>query len=279
MRPLPLAAAMTSLPFSLARLGALPKLSVYVDETGDRGLAKNSSKFFAMTALAVPSEDDWTVRYAAGGLRHMIHSSRPDTNTPLHWVDHFKAKRPERRLRAAMALAQMPTAKVIHVIAPKDGIRAYPGLADGARFYNFTTRLLLERVAYAAKQWNGGPRLAVVRLGAVKGMDHNETVGYLDWVRQGRVENWGVPWEHIKWPPMWTGTDWDGVQLADIHAGLLNVALTGDKEDDTCAENLLLCKHQLYRSPGGVLLGCGVKVIGNSNFVTTRTWWRKWSVA
>lgn len=271
---------MTSPPLSPAHLGAMPKLSVYVDETGDRGLAQNSSKFFAMTALVIPSEDDWTVRYTAGGLRHMIHSSRPNTTTPLHWVDHFKAKHPERRLRAAIALAQMPSAKVIHVIAPKDSVRAYPGLADGARFYNYTTRLLLERVAYTAKQWPGNPRLAIVRLGAVKGMDHKETADYLDGVRQGRVENWGVPWQHIKWPPKWSGTDWDGVQLADIHAGLLSTALAGDKDDDACAENLLLCKHQLYRSPGGSLLGYGVKVIGgSSSFVTGRTWWRKWCVA
>jgi hypothetical protein len=270
---------MNRLPLTPAELGALPKLSVYIDETGDRGLAQNSSTFFAMTALMVPAEDDWNVRYTAGGLRHMIHASRPNTTAPLHWVDHFKRKHPERRLRAAMSLAQMPSAKVVHVIAPKDAIRSYPGLANGVRFYNYTTRLLLERVAHAAKRWEGGSRLAIVRLGAVKGMDHKDTAGYLDWVRQGRVETYNVPWQYIKWPPAWTGTDWDGIQLADIHAGLLNVALTGSKLDNTCAENLLLCKHQLYRSPGGTLLGYGVKVMGDASFVTTRCWWKKWSVA
>jgi hypothetical protein len=270
---------MTRERLSPAQFGALPKLSVYVDETGDRGLGSRSSPFFAMTALMVPAEDDWNVRYTAGGLRAVIHASRPNTTTPLHWVDHFKAKRPERRLHAARSLALMPSAKVIHVIVPKDSARESPGLADGVRFYNYTTRLLLERVAYAAQQWEGGPRLAIVRLGAVKGMDHTDTAGYLDWVRQGRVQTWGVPWEHIKWPPSWTGTDWDGIQLADIHAGLLNVALSGSKLDEECAENLLLCKHQLYRSPSGLLLGRGVKVLGNSSFVTSRCWWHKWSVA
>ncbi|WP_326779688.1 DUF3800 domain-containing protein [Streptomyces longwoodensis] len=270
---------MTGLLLTSAELGALPKLNVYVDETGDRGLGHNASPFFAMTALMVPAEDDWTVRYTAGGLRTLIHGNRPNVSTPLHWVDHFKKKHPERRLYAARSLAQMPSAKVAHVIVPKSSARSYGGLADGVRFYNYTARLLLERVAHAAKQWEGGPRLAIVRLGTVKGMDHSDTAGYLDWVRSGRVETWNVPWEHIKWPPAWLNTEWDGIQLADVHAGLLNAALTGAQTDTACADNLLLCKHQLHRAPTGRLLGYGVKVLGDCRFVTERSWWLKWSVA
>lgn len=256
------------------------RVSVYIDETGDRGFAIKSSPFFAMTALVVPTEDDWSVTATAAGLRAIIHTNRPDATTPLHWVDHFKRKHPERRARAAQMLAAMPSAKVIHVIAPKDSIRTYKGLANGVRFYNFTTRLLLERVALAADKWDGGPRLAVVRLGAVKGMDHSGTLSYLNFVRQGGCDTFNVPWHRLKWPPAWKATDWDGIQLADIHAGLLNAALSGDPSDDTCAENLLLCKHQLHRSRGGVLLGYGVKVIGaDSTFVTGRRWWDKWSVS
>jgi hypothetical protein len=258
-------------------LGCLPKLRVYVDETGDRGLADNCSPFFAMTALMVPEEDDWTVRYAASGLRGVI-----NTEKPLHWVDHFKAKHPDRRLKAATALAQMPSARVVHVIAPKGAVRIdYPGLRNTDRFYNYTARYLLERVAHAAHKWPGGPRLAIVRLGAVKGMDHKETASYLDRVRTGIFDKYEeVPWQHIKWPLTWHGTDYDGIQLADIHAGLLNVALTGATGDATCAENLLLCKHQLHRSPTGHLLGYGVKLMARDDtFVTDRCWWKKWNVA
>lgn len=258
--------------------GHLPRLHVYVDETGDRGFAKSSSTFFAMTALMVPAEDDWNVITTAGGLRALIHKSRPDTTTPLHWVQHFKRKHADRRNYAARQLAVMPSAKVVHVIVPKDAVRSYEGMWNGVRFYNYTARLLLERIAYAAKQWQGGPRLAVVRLGSIKGMDHTDTVNYLDFVRKGYTNNWNVPWGHIKWPPAWTGTDWDGVQLADLHAGLLNAALTGDPNDDDCAENLLLCKDQLYRSRAGKLLGYGVKVLGDDGFITGRCWWNKWSV-
>jgi hypothetical protein len=254
---------------------------VYVDETGDRGFSASSSPFFAMTALLVPEEDEFNVRVTAGGLRAYIHASRPDSTTPLHWVDHFRKKHPQRRLHAARTLAYMPSAKVIHVIVPKDSARYFLGMAtSGTRFYNYTCRILLERVARAAKGWEGGSRLAIVRLGAVRGMEHSETASYLTRVRQGEVcNNYDVPWQYIKWPPVWSGTDWDGIQLADIHAGLLNVALSGSMLDMDCAENLLLCKHQLHRSGAGALLGCGVKVIGDARFVTERCWWKKWSVA
>lgn len=269
---------MTGLLYAMQAIAQRPRLNVYVDETGDRGLSPQSSPFFAMTALMVPEEDDWNVRVTAGGLRALIHQSNPNMTKPLHWVDNFKAKHPERRSRAAQTLAQMPSARVVHVIAPKVSAQQFTGLRDPVRFYNYTTRLLLERVAYAAKGWPEGPRTAVVRLGTVKGLDHGDTKAYLSWVQQGRVETYGVPWDHIKWPPTWHGTDWDGIQLADIHAGLLNAALSGSYLDDACAENLLLCKHQLYRK-GQKVLGCGVKVMGDESFVTRRSWWPKWQVA
>lgn len=182
--------------------GALPKLNVYVDETGDRGIGPKSSPFFAMTALMVPAEDDWTVRHTAGGLRAVIHTSDPAAAKPLHWVEHFRPKHVERRFRAATVLAAMPSARVVHVVVPKTAARIAPGMRDGSRFYNYTTRLLLERVAYAASQWDGGPRQVIARLGTVRGMDHGETAAYLSRVHLSH-NPWAVPWHLIKWPPAW----------------------------------------------------------------------------
>jgi len=264
-------------------LGQLPKVHVYIDETGDRGFSERSiakAPFFAMSSLLVPEEEEWQVKVTAGGLRALIHSGRPqDVHKPLHWVDHFKAKHPERRERAARMLAQLPSAQVIHVIADKRTMSQDTGLRnDRAAFYNFTTRYTLERVALAARHWPGGPRLAIVHLAAVKHMDHAESADYLSRVRGGLTasEGWGVPWDYIKWPPTWHATNRDGVQLADIHAGLLHCALSGSPDSAECAQNLLICKHQLRRSPGGTVLGYGVKVIGSPQFVTSRVWYRDW---
>lgn len=255
-------------------LGQLPKLHVYIDETGDRGFSERSrsqSPFFAMTALVVPQEDEWTVNYTAAGLRALVHSGQPHQHLkPIHWVEHFKAKHPERRSRAAQVLASIPTARVIHVIAHKETLHQDTGLRqDKGIFYNYTTRLLLERVAYTAKEWPGGKRLAIARLGRVKHMDHEASASYLDRVRNGNAETLGVPWELIKWPPTRENTVRDGIQLADVHAGLLNSALSGDPGDASCAENLQKISHQLR----GVLLGYGIKVIGDKRFITERAWW------
>ncbi|WDO06203.1 DUF3800 domain-containing protein [Streptomyces murinus] len=266
----------------LVHYGQLPKLHVYIDETGDRGFSAASraqSPFFAMTALVVPQEDEWNVKITAGGLRAYVHGAQPQQLLkPIHWVEHFKPKRPERREHAARTLAMMPSAKVIHVIAHKDTVNSDDGMRqDKGVFYNYTTRLLLERVAYAAKEWPGGPRLAIVRLGLVKHMDHTAAEAALNDMRQDSSSSmWGVPWQHVSWPPTWEGTQRDGIQLADIHAGLLNAALSGDPADLRCAQNLLLCGHQLRRSSRGKLLGYGVKVIGSTEFVTNRCWWGDW---
>ncbi|GGN64142.1 hypothetical protein GCM10012285_65930 [Streptomyces kronopolitis] len=258
--------------------GQLPKLHVYVDETGDRGFSDRSqaqSPFFAMTALVVPQEDEWTVTYTAGGLRALVHRSQPQQPLkPIHWVEHFKPKHPERRSWAAQALASIPTARVIHVIAHKATLNQDNEMRrDKGVFYNFTTRLLLERVAHLAREWPGGKRLAIVRLGQVKHMDHQDCVSYLDQVRSGNGETYGVPWEHIKWPPTWENTMRNGIQLADVHAGLLNSALSGHPQDTACAANLQKISHQLRRSARGELLGYGIKVIGDKRFVTDRAWW------
>ncbi|MFE4174193.1 DUF3800 domain-containing protein [Streptomyces sp. NPDC056909] len=184
---------------SSAYYGQLPKLHVYIDETGDRGFSiasRAQSPFFAMSALIVPQEDEWIVKVTAGGLRALVHGAQPQRILkPIHWVEHFRPKRPERRNQAARTLALMSSAKVIHVIAHKDTVNSDDGMRqDKGVFYNYTTRLLLERVAYAAKDWPGGPRLAIVRLGRVKHMDHDAAEADLDSMRQdANSAMWGVP--------------------------------------------------------------------------------------
>lgn len=250
--------------------GQLPKLHVYVDETGDRGFGPKASSFFAMTALLVPDESEWWMRAVAGGLRSLINTAKP-----LHWCEHFTAKRLDRRSQASDLLARVPGVQLQHVIAHKRTIREDAGMRDDKdRFYNYVSKLLLERVALAAKCWPGGSRLAIVRLGSVKHMDHNETRIYLDRMRSAPTgTSVPIPWEHIKWPPKWIGMDLDGLQIADLHAGMLNAALTGASEDQECARHLLACSHQLRRSPRGKIMGYGIKVLGDNNYITGRCWW------
>ncbi len=162
---------------------------------------------------------------------------------------------------------------MIYVVAHKPTLRASAAMrADGEMFYHWMTWLLLERVAHETRGSTGGARVARVRLGAVKGMDHARSQAYLSGTRDR--DQGSVPWEHLYWPPKWHGTDeYDGIQLADIYLGMFRAALVGDAQDMLCAEMLLQHRHQIRRSTDGRLLGFGIKVYGQSAFLCDRVWW------
>ncbi|MFB8235107.1 DUF3800 domain-containing protein [Kitasatospora purpeofusca] len=249
-------------------------LSVYVDETGDRGFGPRASAFFAMTAFLVPRERERHMRAIAAGLRADVR-----TGKPLHWVEHFKKKHADRRRLAADLLSGLPDAQVVHVVVHKDSAYGDPRLehdneafSDVHRFYKYCCRLLLERVAVAAAGWSGGPREATLRLGHMRGMDHEDTLAYLE---RALVAASDTPWHLLRWPPRWTSTEaYDGVQLADLHAGFLNTALTGPPDDLGCASYLLSCEHQLVRhGRTGEVLGAGIDVVGDDSYLTKRHWW------
>lgn len=168
----------------------------------------------------------------------------------------------------------MPTARVVYVITHKDGLaRSAEVRRDKSVFYNHVTRLTLQRVAHAARSWPGGPRWARVFLGEVKHQNHSETLDHLDHVRTSGPS---VPWEHVKWPPMWSNTERNGIQLADLYAGFLHVALSGKPDDVDCASGLLALRHQLWRDHCGCTERCGVQVLGDERVLHTRPWWPQW---
>lgn len=253
------------------RLGRLPKVEVYVDELGDRGFTTRSSDVFAMVAVMVPAESAPHMRVVAAGLRAEI-----NTPKPLHWVEHFtpKPKHAPRRRLAADMVAVIPGARVIYVIADKATLIASEHLKhDKDVFYNYVTKLLLERVAFAARHWAGGPRLAVARLSSIKGTRDVDSIEYLERVR--RVGATKAPLEHIRWPPSWHGPErYVGLQIADLHMGMMGAALSGPVDDARCAENLLAHRAQIRRGPAGRVLGWGIKVYGDPTTLTQRIWWR-----
>lgn len=248
----------------------LKTVEVFCDETGDRGWTNDSSTWFGMCAVMIPQESVPQMRATIGGLRHEI-----GTTKPLHWVEHFKKpKHAGRRTMAANMLAAIPGVRVIYVVADKATMVASNELrADGDLFYHYTMRLLLERVAYELDGWKGGRRKGIVRLGAVKGMNHKESVEYLTTVRLQRVA-WHTPWDLMCWPPRWVGTNaFDGVQAADLYLGMFRRAVELGESRPWEATYLLQHKHQIRRNGAGRALGYGIKIFGDRTFITKRAWW------
>lgn len=248
----------------------LKTVEIFCDETGDRGWTERSSKWFGMCAVMVPQESVPQLRATVSGLRAEINTTRP-----LHWVDHFKKSKHEaRRAMASNMVAAIPGVQVIYVVAHKETMIASQELrSNGDLFYHYTMRLMLERVANQLSEWDGGRRKGIVRLGAVKGMDHEESVRYLANVRL--QERWGVPWELISWPPRWVATDaYEGVQAADLYLGMFRRAIELGGDDISEAQYLLQHWHQVRSSNRGRIMGYGVKVHGDPRFLTARGWWQ-----
>lgn len=223
-----------------------------------------------MTAVMVPAESAPHMRVVAAGLRSEI-----NTEKPLHWVDHFtpKPKHAFRRKLAADMVAAIPGAVVIYVVCEKRTLIASEHLrADQDLFYNYVTKLLLERVAYAARYWPGGSRLAIVALSSIRGTAATDSRNYLDAVRDYRKTD--APMRYIKWPPSWHGPDrFDGLQIADLYMGMMGTALSGSETDVACAAHLLAHRSQIRRGPNGQLLGWGIKMYGDAGALTRRAWW------
>lgn len=129
---------------------ALPRLRVYVDESGDRNFgATRGSDWFTMTAVMVPEEGDWDFRFVIGGLKYEFGLA---PTAMLHWKDHSRTRHKGRREYAATRLAAIPQVQLVHVLLHKPSIDANAHMRSSwAGAYNYATKLLLERVAQAAK--------------------------------------------------------------------------------------------------------------------------------
>ncbi|MFG6286367.1 DUF3800 domain-containing protein [Actinotignum schaalii] len=236
-----------------ARLYNLHEVEIYCDESGCRGFGPKATPWFGMCAVMVPHESVYQMRATVKGMQAVIGTSKP-----LHWTEHFSPKkRQERRETIAQMLANIPGITLIYVIADKNTLRASDALkTDGALFYHYVMKLLLERVVNQLDEWPGGTRRGVLSLGSVKGVDHRTSLAYLNKImRHDRHHN---PWNLLCQPPKWISTnEREGVQVADLYMGIFRRAIEhGDTEDGlACLKKIA---HQIRRSPRGLAKSYGV---------------------
>ncbi len=244
-----------------------PMIRAYVDETGDRGHGGVSSPFFAFAAVLVADEDE-------PGLRAAMSQLRRDLTVPagkaLHWKDHVKTY--SRRQYVARTLAQVPGVLVVYVVVEKAAIPVTSGMySDHVLFYNFAACMAMERILFAARDWRGGARDAIVRFGHVRGFDHTRTTSYFE--RKAKADQW-IPWQRLHGSVHFDDqATWDGLQAADQYAGMLNAALRPDQYGGYEESHLLRISHQLRRDDIGRSWGWGFKVLGNAVTFTSMPWW------
>ena len=67
--------------------------------------------------------------------------------------------------------------------------------------------------------------------------------------------------------------EWDGLQAADMYAGMLQSACRCDEFDNYEEHHLLAVRHQVHRNPQGSAWGWGFKVLGNNTTIQSLPWW------
>lgn len=181
----------------------------------------------------------------------------------------------DRRRHVARLLAALSGVQVIYVVIDKSCVPANAGMRDdNSLAFNFTAKLLFERIALSARDWPGGRRRAIVRVSHVKGHDHPEMLRY---IREQCPRQTGSGW--IPWSLATSAVTIDspaqifGLQAADLYAGIFWAAMTPDKYKVTDHGHLLEVAHQIRRVDGK-MLGYGIKVLGDRNqLITGQSWW------
>ena len=244
-----------------------PLLRAYVDETGDRGTTGKSSRYFAMAAIVISDDDEHQLRSI---VQHCRAKFGVPANSHLHWVEHVKKF--SRRQYVAEQLAALPLVSVNYVIFEKTAIPAQAAMAkDHVVFYNYTAGLMLERILLTARHWPGGPHDVVVRFGHVRGFDHQETLSYFR--RKQRTDS-GLAWGLLRSEPKFVDARaLDGLQAADMCAGMLNVALHPNELGGFEPHHLLAIRHQIRRSRTGESWGYGFKVMSQPGTMQGYPWW------
>ena len=119
---------------------------MYIDESGDRGMAPQSSRYFVVSAVIVADE-------AVGTTRHELATLRTSVGRSSGGVLHFRKLTHSQRLEAANRVAQMPILTCCNVILCKHELRMGPAqqaahITQPDPMYLYALRLLLERISW-----------------------------------------------------------------------------------------------------------------------------------
>lgn len=245
-------------------------LRAYIDETGDRGMKSTSSTYFAFSAMVCRESNSSAILAALDGL---LRALRRTEGATLHWAQNMKDH--ADRKYAAATLAQLPV-RLIYVVVPKRSIKPDSFLArssDG--YYNYAARLLLERIGMFTSSiqdpaFPGRPLQCKVTFSHVKGFNPETLRRYISNVRSNNSDRC---WRHLT-PVL----DVDGqsstrqLQWADIAAGALDSAIKADRHGNYEPAYWRSVSH-LVDAPGGIMLGRGLKVLGDESCITDLPWW------
>lgn len=231
----------------------------YIDESGDRGWSPRpanlpvgkqggSSRIFALTAVLVP-DGTQTAALATWDRVGLEIGRRPED--PIHWVN---VKAPGQRAHLVGTVVSLAGVQTISVVLCKYHLPNAQGLRNVDRLYNWTLRLLVERIS-----WFGQYRGDVVAMtfSQVQGMDPGKLHSYVDKLQE--VETY-IRWSALKLPArIDTPRNRRMLQVADTASGAVFAAFEKDPWGYSTREYVELLKPVIWRRPSRPLHADGLK--------------------
>jgi hypothetical protein len=234
--------------------------NAYVDESGDRGwtlrppdlppgVRGGSSRIFSLTAVLIPAGAEHEALRAWDVITPQVGRRPGDV---VHW-QNVKGHGARRHLAATVAA--LPNVRVISVVLCKHHLQHAAGLHDPGRLYNWTLRLLVERLSWFGHR--SGDTVAAT-FSQVKGLRPELLHDYIDKLR-GRDDTY-MEWASLMLPfGISTPTNRRMLQLADTASGAIFSAFEPDDLGYVTRDYLDIVRPALWRRPGRPLWRDGLK--------------------
>lgn len=205
---------------------------------------------FAATAVLVP--DGAQTPALAAWDRATLEIGRPP-GTPLHWVNVRSHSQRRHLVRTVAAQADVST---ISAVLCKHHLPNVAAIANAEYLYNWTLRLLLERISWFAK--DRGAEVALT-FSQIKGVAPAAINSYLSLLQAGPTN---IEWRHLRLPArIDTPPRRRMLQLADTASGAVYQAFEPDEFGSTEQVYLADLKPVIWRRyPSESLVRSGLKL-------------------
>jgi hypothetical protein len=207
----------------------LPLWHAYVDECGDRGWGlrpinptpatnKGASGLFAATAVLLP--DGAQSAALAAWDQATLDIGRP-AGTPIHWTNVRSHSHRRHLVRTVAAQTDLTT---ITVALCKHHLPNAAAIRNASYLYNWTLRLLLERISWFAKDRHAEMTLTFSQIKGITPTTINDYLALL------LTSGTNIEWKHLRLPAkIDTPPRRRMLQLADTSSGAVYKALEPDE--------------------------------------------------
>lgn len=227
----------------------------FIDESGDEGIGTGGTRWFILGAVIVADNIEPIASQMIPRIKVKLGR---DTKSPLHWT---KIRSHDKRLyMCSELLTEDWTFSCVVTDKTHPFVQKAKGLPEKWNLYFYSTRLLLERLSWYAR--DNGREKAKLIFEKRTNMDYNALNDYLlklrRWIPPLNIEWRCLDWQHIE---IIAKEKSRMLQASDIVCGALSDALEYSKLGNIEPQYILKFQERFYRrgSGGNRLFSYGLK--------------------